>query len=186
MRHFLKLGSFEQFVALQHFNPKPTKSGRARKPRDIYAYKGELFGRSARILGNYTPTNGGCDTIPSVTLSAKLLSEYFNQGHLVLFEGLMISHMLGTVGAMQETLGKEHNVLAYLDTPLFKCLERVQQRRFDRGDMRPFNEDNTRGDHERVWNNMNNAKQQGFRVEEIDHLQLISQAHDLVKAVASE
>jgi hypothetical protein len=98
----------------------------------------------------------------------------------------MISHMLGTVGAMQETLGKEHNVLAYLDTPLFKCLERVQQRRFDRGDMRPFNEDNTRGDHERVWNNMNNAKQQGFRVEEIDHLQLISQAHDLVKAVASE
>ena len=186
MRHFLELGNFTPFVAKKHFNPKPTKSGKERKPRDIICYRGFLFGRDAFILGNYGPTNGGCDTIPSVSLSAELLRTFFTAGNLVLFEGLMISHMLGTVGAAQEELGKEHNVLAFLDTPLHDCLHRVQQRRLARGDTRPFNETNTRGDHEAVWNCKNRATDLGFRVVEIDHLDAVNQAHALVEEVANE
>lgn len=115
-------------------------------------YAGLWEGKPLFFLGHYLTTSGGCDTIPSVKIVASLLQALDNDygNGICLFEGLMISHMVGTVGAMQVELGVENHVRAFLDTPLDICLARVQGRRDARGNTKPFNPDNTIKDHPRV------------------------------------
>src|SRR5437899_9032458 len=55
------------------------------------------------IFGSYEAQCGGCDTIPSVSIVADMLRSYMKdpkmKNGLIFYEGLMISHMIGTVGA---------------------------------------------------------------------------------------
>lgn len=135
----------------------------------VLVYEGELDGYPIEFLGSYETQCGGCDTIPSVAYVAQLLEERMNVGDrgIVFFEGLMISHMLGTVGKMQAKLGKDRNFLAFLDTPLEKCIEHVVARRMFRKDDRPFDPKNVIKDHPRVHQSRENAIKQGYRVVDV-------------------
>lgn len=142
--------------------------------RKVRAYKGELDGYPLFVLGSYETQCGGCDTISSVQEVADLLRLFMTNDNdlkvytpsdepgIVFFEGLMISHMLGTVGGYQAKLGKNRNVLAFLDTPLDKCIEHVMTRRMLRKDERPFDPKNVIKDHPRVHQSKDNARKQGF------------------------
>lgn len=142
--------------------------------RKVRAYQGQLDGYPLFILGSYETACGGCDTISSVQEVADLLRLLMTQNDdpyvydvdgtngIVFFEGLMISHMLGTVGTMQANLGKQNNVLAFLDTPLDKCIEHVMTRRMLRKDERPFDPKNVIKDHPRVHQSKDNARKQGY------------------------
>lgn len=174
-------GSGKTFVAQYLLNASEAKpilySG-----KKVRAYRGTLGNIPLYILGSYETACGGCDTIPSVAETSDLLRmlmldcddpECFLEHHsehqpcVVFFEGLMISHMLGTVGAMQAKLGKGRNVLAFLDTPLDKCIERVMTRRMLRKDERPFDPKNVVKDHPRVHQSKINAQKQGFKTVEV-------------------
>lgn len=135
----------------------------------VLVYEGLLDGYPIEFLGSYETQCGGCDTIPSVAYVAQLLEERMNTGDsgVVFFEGLMISHMLGTVGEMQAKLGKERNVLAFLDTPLDKCIEHVMTRRMLRKDARPFDPKNVVVDHPRVVQCRGNALKKGYKVVDV-------------------
>jgi adenylylsulfate kinase-like enzyme len=138
--------------------------------RKVRVYRGDALETPVYILGSYETDCGGCDTIPSVQEVADLLRKYMAEpGSLTIFEGLMISHMLGTVGAAQEQIGKDRCVLAYLDTPLEVCIERVVDRRLARGDLRSFNPRNVITDHGRVWQNKLRADKLGYRTKVISH-----------------
>jgi uridine kinase len=155
----------------------------------IAAYKGKLFDVPFYIIGSYATQCGGCDTIPKVALVADILRELMTNNDMfnvytgpgiVFFEGLMISHMLGTVGEMQKQLGKQHNVLAFLDTPLDLCVQRVMLRRAARGDERPFDPKNVIKDHPRVKSCMENAIRYEYRVQTVNHQDALNQVlHDL-------
>lgn len=138
-------------------------------------YEGDLFGVPFKIIGCYRNTNGGCDTIRKVGITAALVEHFLGvhdaegKGGVVFFEGLMISHMLGTVGEMQFRTGQDRNILAFLDTPLEVCLERVKQRRLEAGNTKPFNPTNTTNDHPRVHSSKRKAIAGGFCVTEVDH-----------------
>jgi hypothetical protein len=58
----------------------------------------------------------------------------------------------------------DHHVMAFLDTPLKACINRVERRRKERGDYRPFNPANVTGDHAAVAKAKFNAQKQGFNV----------------------
>lgn len=151
---------------------------KGRKPQ---VYKGILFNEDFYILGSYETQCGGCDTISSVAEVAELLRMLMTNSDdpgdfdlpslkgIVFFEGLMISHMLGTVGAMQAKLGKEQNVLAFLDTPLDVCIDRVKARRVERGDLREFDPKNVAADHPRVQSCRNKAIRDGYRTVVVYH-----------------
>lgn len=150
----------------------------------VRSYRGELFGTPIYFLGSYETNCGGCDTIPSVAKVAELLERYMTIDYercIVVFEGLMISHMLGTVGAMQEKLGKDRNILAYLDTPLELCIQRVVDRRVAQGDLREFNPRNVILDHERVILNKRRAEKLGYRVVTIDHRNAYHHVYEGIK-----
>ena len=115
------------------------------------------------VLGSYATVCGGCDTIPSVKIVAQALRDLdasYNGG-ICVFEGLMISHMIGTVGEAQKELGVERHWRAYLDTELSQCLENVLARRKARGQTKPFNPANTQADWPRVRQSRSNWITQG-------------------------
>jgi hypothetical protein len=145
----------------------------------VRMYKGELHSPphmekydpiEIMVLGSYETVCGGCDTIPSVKIVADYLydlSESEDEG-LLLFEGLMLSHMVGTVGEAQKT-APGHHWRAFLDTPLNVCLDRVLERRKARGMTKPFNPTNTQKDWPRVRQCRENCARQGIPVRDINH-----------------
>lgn len=186
MRGIFKRGNFDRFVARQHFNPKPTKSGRERKPRDVYSYRGEVFGLPTIILGNYEPINGGCDTIPSVHLMAELLTNFVAEGNVVLYESLLISHGSKIIAEAIDHMGRQRNVMAFIDTPLILCLKRVQERRWAKGNHKEFNPANTTKDHQSVANCKLRVETQGYRTFSIDHRNAQEEANAIIQQVAHE
>jgi len=95
------------------------------------------------ILGSYETVCGGCDTIQPYALILDLLRKYAHRGH-VLFEGLLVGHSYGSVGALLDQLATQGvaSVIILLATPVAECVARVRQRRLRRGDTRPFNPKN--------------------------------------------
>lgn len=155
------------------------------KAKKVAVYEGEHCDQFFLILGSYETTCGGCDTIPSVKIVARLLDTIntiprFND-HVCIFEGLMLSHMIGTVGAKQEELGLQHHWRAYLDTPLNVCLDRVAERRRAAGNTKPFNPANTQKDWPRVRQSRENWMNMGGIHRDIDHADAEVQFHDAIR-----
>lgn len=103
----------------------------------LKGFKKHLF-----VIGRYETQCGGVDTISSTAELFARVDKYAKQGH-VLFEGLLISSYWGSFGEWAKKY-KGRIVFAYLDTPLEECLARVTQRRIVAGNIKPFNETNTR------------------------------------------
>ena len=113
----------------------------SRKPEAYevrWLYKNPLF-----ILGPYTATCGGLDSLSDVDDHIRLLNEYGDKGH-VFYEGLLGSEYYGRIGKVSEQFGDRH-IFAFLDTPIEVCLARVQARRLARGNTKPLNPANTVG-----------------------------------------
>tara|TARA_R110002167_G_scaffold42421_9_gene128756 strand:+ start:1822 stop:2427 length:606 start_codon:yes stop_codon:yes gene_type:complete len=150
-------------------------------------YKGQVMSIPVYFLGSYKTSCGGCDTIPSVKIVAGLLDTLTNEHEhgTIVFEGLMISHMIGTVGAKLKELGVEKSILAFLDTDIETAIQRVKDRRLAAGNTKPLNEDNTRKDHPRVIAARNNAIEQGFQVYDIDHKNAVEVTKTLLNKMLS-
>lgn len=89
------------------------------------------FGKPIYVLGPYLTPAGGADCIQPYERIPELIRKYAVQGH-VIFEGIIISCAIGTVGLCLEEYGKD-SVVAYLDTSLEECLKAVNERRETRG-----------------------------------------------------
>ena len=94
------------------------------------------------ILGPYTNTCGGLDSVGTWREAADLLHKYAPEGH-VFYEGLLSSTYYGSFGKETERYGDNH-IFAFMDTPLELCIERIKRRRLAAGNDKPLNEDNTR------------------------------------------
>lgn len=164
VRKLLELSNAEP-IRYNHNGKKPT------------VYSGLWQDERILFLGSYETTCGGCDTIPSVRIVAELLQSLDEENRnasgcedaICIFEGLMISHMVGTVGAMQVNLGLERHHRAYLSTPIGDCLSRVINRRLAAGNNKPFNPLNTQKDWPRVMQCKFNCEKQGFNVHTINY-----------------
>lgn len=100
-------------------------------PRQPEAYRLALPGcvRSAAVLGPYLAPTGGCDCLASYAQLVGLLEKYRRTGHVV-FEGAWLSDAWGRVGAYLD--GHSADVLlAFMDTPLDVCLQRLTARRVE-------------------------------------------------------
>lgn len=139
--------------------------------KKVRIYQGQIRKLPLFVLGDYHTDCGGCDTIPSVKIVAELLVKLREQGHgVVFYEGLMISHMLGTVGATVHPWGMDHT-MGFLDTPVQTCIDRVLARRMAKGNTRPFDPNkNLVKDYRAVQQCMRNAVAGGFTVTTVPHL----------------
>lgn len=107
-----------------------------------YHIQSNSNGESLRIVGKYETACGGCDGIKTQNEVQHRVQGWHNDGHNVLFEGLLISHIYGRWAQLaKDNPGEFH--FAFLDTPLETCLARVAQRRAARGNDKPLNPTNT-------------------------------------------
>lgn len=123
------------------------------------------------LIGSYENVCGGCDSIATQDMACSLVRHFSQFGH-VIFEGLLMSHLYARYVALYKEMTQEYFVpfvFAFMDTPLELCLERVQQRRLDKGNTKPFNPGNTIGKYNSVLTVIDKFKADGLDVQFIKH-----------------
>lgn len=122
------------------------------------------------VLGPYTNTCGGLDSVGTWREAADLLHKYAAKGH-VFYEGLLSSTYYGSFGKETERYGKDH-IFAFMDTPLEVCIQRILGRRAEAGNSKPLNEDNTRNRQKPISNVRSRCIALGRTVVDVRHDEL--------------
>jgi hypothetical protein len=155
------------------------------KPKKHWGYEVDLtsegISNKLYVLGSYQTTCGGTDAINTQEEIAERALVCHPRGH-VLLEGLLLSKV--GPGAITTQMLKPTGayVAAILDTPLATCLQRVQQRRDERGEDKPFNPKNTISAHKSTYDacvNLHNAG--GVKIITIDHTNAFDETLDIFK-----
>ena len=120
--------------------------GPKQKPDGYLLYLLELT-KPLYVIGPYATACGGCDAVQPYNLIWPRVLAYAKKGH-VLFEGALVSSSVGEIGRAMAT--RKDCVVAFMDTPLEVCLERIRQRRLKKGDTRPLDPKNTASKHHAV------------------------------------
>lgn len=125
---------------LMRDDPNPTLYGDPKRP-DAYCIKWPNFKHPLYVLGPYTNTCGGLDAIGKFDRHIELFNEYAPLGHLI-YEGMPQSGFYGRIGEASEVYGENH-IFAFMDTPIDTCIDRVAQRRKEKGNLTPLDPKNT-------------------------------------------
>lgn len=114
-------------------------------------------GRSLAVIGHYETACGGCDTINKMEKIFELVRYSHEQGHDVVYEGLLISADVNRTAALHQE-GLPLLVVA-LDVPLDVCLASVnERRRAKKPDAEDVNPKNTESKHKGVQQSMKRLK----------------------------
>jgi shikimate kinase len=130
------------------------------------------------ILGTYNSQCGGCDTLKADE-QIELIHRCAPLGH-VFYEGLLGSEYYGRLGEASERYKDDH-IFAFLDTPIELCIHRIKERRFLKGNLKPLNEDNTRGRIRKIETLKRKLEFMGRKVVTINHENAIPQVIELYK-----
>lgn len=166
-REFMKQGSFES-----------SKSWNATWKN--YDTVGDYKGQDWAVLGSYSNTCGGCDTIKTQAEIVERISCYVKDGFNVWLEGLILSTIYGTVGAFSERF-EDRWVFAYLQPPIDVLIARIQARRAAAGNLKPLNEANTRARVATIERNKAIVRSHGRRVVELNWEKPLPELLKLVK-----
>jgi hypothetical protein len=151
------------------------------------AYVCEIEGISTplAILGSYQANCGGMDTYSSNADNIiELIEGYRTRDCHVLFEGLLLSTYHGGVGKHLMKYGDDY-ILAFMDTPLLTCLDRIVKRRETHGTKTKFNPDNTRDKFDTIERLRAKAEAAGMRTIDINHVNMIA-AVGQIKAILED
>jgi len=117
-----------------------------------------LFGlfNQVVVLGDYSKPCGGMDGVSDVNERYERVAAYTGakfRKTLVFCEGLLFMvYQREGLGKLSEDKRSGLWVYGFMDTPLSLCLERVRQRRLERGVVLPMNPKNTTGKHQQAIN----------------------------------
>ena len=114
------------------------------------------------VLGNYSNSCGGMDTVNSASKAMELVHAYSKCGH-VIHEGLLQSTYYGAMGTDSHQYGNRY-VYAFLDTPIDLCIERVIARREEQGSTNKFNPQLTRDKHRTILRLRERLLREGLHV----------------------
>lgn len=124
------------------------------------------------LVGKYTTPCGGCDQVGSSVEVLRRVRLWARGGHVV-FEGLLLSGGQGSLGRAMLKYGRGF-AYAFLDTPLEKCLKRVQGRRDKRAKAngrkaKPLNPKNTTSKWHACQRYAERARELGYHVHVLPH-----------------
>lgn len=107
---------------------------------------GYELNHNVRVLGRYETACGGVDAIKEERKpgqqgfhnTRKGIALLASLGHVV-FEGVLWSTVFKSSDLVARELPQHHFIFAMLDTPAEECVRRVQARRLEKGNTKPFN-----------------------------------------------
>lgn len=119
-------------------------------------YTGELLGYSlpeinCGVIAKYTEFGGGCDGVKSADEVVRRVRMFHARFDRVVLEGILVSHTFQRYADLATELGNGDYRFLFLDTPLAKCIERVEKRRLAKGNTKPLNPKNIQKDYRVVW-----------------------------------
>ncbi len=130
----------------------------------IMGYCGYLNNKKTVIIGSYASPTGGCDNIPNLQMVFQDVEEFARQGIDVLFEGLLVSRSKGRLLRLYHQFNPRNLFVYYLVTPLEDCIEGINQRRRERGELEPVNRQRTEETFNRVKKIVGDLKALGVPV----------------------
>lgn len=169
-------GSGKTTVARELMGRAPIRLGDPKRPSAYKVPKG--YGKPLFIIGPYTNTCGGVDSLSGWKECMDMVHLYQREGH-VFYESLLLSTYYGQQGLETKQYGKDH-VWAFLDTPIEVCIERIKARRLAAGNTKPLNEDNTRNRVRTIDNLRRRVTDLGHRVVVIPYLHAVYAVKELL------
>lgn len=145
---------------------------KARAPR---AFKvGNLW-----VLGRYTGAacSGVDGMFPLTEKITPLIEHYGELGGPVLIESLVLSSAVSLWIGVQETF-PGRVVLAYLDTPVDRCIENI----YKRNGGKPIKEKQVRSHYNTIQNSRARMRAHGFCVVELDHTRAYDHLEEVLRA----
>jgi|HubBroStandDraft_4_1064222.scaffolds.fasta_scaffold00021_12 hypothetical protein len=133
----------------------------------IHGYSMTLGKQRWVVIGSYSNTCGGLDTVKTQQEIIDRVEEFSGLGFNIWMEGLILSTIYGSVGAYSEKFG-DRWVFAYLQPPIEECIRRIKARRKAAGNVKPLNEDNTRARFSTIERNKQIVLSHGRRVVELN------------------
>lgn len=131
------------------------------------------------VIGPYETQCGGCDAVQPYDRIWPLVEKYAKKGHVV-FEGALVSCSIGSIGEAMAKRKKKDCVVAYLDTPLAVCIERIEQRRAKKGNDKPLNPKNTELKFKSIGNTRAKFEALGVRTVTINYKKAAKQLFELL------
>lgn len=130
-----------------------------------------------RVLGRYETQCGGLDAIKetrqpgqqgfyNTRKGIRLLAE---MGH-VICEGVLWSTVFKSSDLCAKELPQHHFIFAMVDTPADVCIERVQKRRAEKGNQKPFNPKELLSKIEQIGRRQEDLKKAGYDVRSIPYM----------------
>ena len=119
------------------------------------------------ILGKYDNVCGGCDQISPVAEIERRLGICHSEFDNVMLEGILVAHTFQRWHEAAELY--PDYTFWFLDTPLDTCIERVLERRKERGNEKPFNDKNLRKDFVQIANVKRKMQNHGHTVYGLTH-----------------
>ena len=178
-------GSGKTTVARKFITDYPTKILPDPNGKKHWGYEVDLsaegISQKLYVIGSYENTCGGTDGINTQEEIADRALAAHPRGH-VLLEGLLLSKVGPNAITTKLLAPTGAYVAAYLDTPLQTCLDRVIERRKERGDDRPFNPENTISAHKSTFAACKNLHAMGgVKVVTIDHNDAFNETLDVFR-----
>jgi hypothetical protein len=137
-----------------------------------------LGSKPTYVIGAYETACGGADGIQPYNRIWPLVEKYAKKGNVV-FEGALVSCSLGSIG--EEMVARKRScVVAYLDTPLEVCIERIQKRRLKKGNTQPLNPKNTELKFKSIGNTRPRFEALGVRCVTIDYKKAARQLFEVL------
>lgn len=134
---------------MEHYAEREPVHIPRRKQPLYYNFRRTDGGRPLRVLGHYESPTGGGDTIgDGQDYIRDLVLKAHEEGHDVLYEGLVISSDFSRIAKMHAD-GLPAAVIV-LSTPLDECLRSVAARRAAKGNTTPLNPKTTTEKHRAV------------------------------------
>lgn len=118
------------------------------------------------VLGDYTNVCGGMDTISDKNDRLALLHKYAVGDNIVVYEGLITGKTYGAMGEISERPEhKGHWLYCFMDTDFDTCVQRVLNRRAEKGNANAFDPERTmRPTYKAVHSTARRAAEQGHAV----------------------
>lgn len=133
-----------------------------------------VYGLNLCIMGGYAGKGSGVDNVKGSDRLQKFMWSKLEDGHNVLLEGVIVSHIFGRWNEMA------HNVKAegydykfyYMDVPVEVAIERVKDRREAAGKDREYDPHNTIKFQESILRVVNKLEEEGHEVTRLSDLEL--------------
>ncbi len=120
------------------------------------------------VLGRYETACGGCDTIPTLDEAFHRVNKLAAMGS-VIFEGLLIGSSPRRLLSMVASMPNHKVIFAGIDTPLARCIKRVEKRRHAKGNDKPLNPANLEAKYKGVKRTQEILKEHGMDVRSLPH-----------------